>query len=54
MGDLWMILIHTRELNQVNPFDYLTEPAHHQRRDPANGRRPLPRCFLGSEDFFTG
>jgi len=25
MGDLYMSLIHTCELNGVNPFDYLTE-----------------------------
>ena len=25
MGDLFMSLIHTCELNKVNPFDYLTE-----------------------------
>jgi transposase len=24
-GDLFMSLIHTCELNQINPFDYLTE-----------------------------
>jgi hypothetical protein len=25
VGDLYMSLIHTCELNSVNPFDYLTE-----------------------------
>jgi len=25
VGDLYMSLIHTCELNDVNPFDYLTE-----------------------------
>jgi len=25
VGDLFMSLIHTCELNDVNPFDYLTE-----------------------------
>ena len=25
MGDLFMSLIHTCELNDVNPFNYLTE-----------------------------
>ena len=29
MGDLFMSLIHTCELNQVNPFDYLTELLRH-------------------------
>ena len=29
MGDLFMSLIHTCELNHVNPFDYLTELQRH-------------------------
>jgi transposase len=29
VGDLFMCLIHTCELNQVNPFDYLTELLRH-------------------------
>jgi transposase len=29
VGDLFMSLIHTCELNQVNPFDYLTEMLRH-------------------------
>ena len=29
MGDLFMSLIHTCELNKVNPFDYLTELLRH-------------------------
>ncbi|MGH9326806.1 MAG: IS66 family transposase [Terriglobia bacterium] len=29
MGDLFMSLIHTYELNDVNPFDYLTELQRH-------------------------
>ena len=29
MGDLFMSLIHTCELNRVNPFDYLTELQRH-------------------------
>ncbi|HEV2485428.1 MAG TPA: transposase [Terracidiphilus sp.] len=29
MGDLFMSLIHTCELNGVNPFDYLTELLRH-------------------------
>jgi transposase len=28
-GDLFMSLIHTCELNKVNPFDYLTELPRH-------------------------
>jgi transposase len=29
VGDLFMSLIHTSELNSVNPFDYLTELQRH-------------------------
>lgn len=29
VGDLFMSLIHTCELNSVNPFDYLTELLRH-------------------------
>jgi transposase len=29
MGDLFMSLIHTCELNDVNAFDYLTELLRH-------------------------
>jgi hypothetical protein len=29
MGDLFMSLIHTCELNGANPFDYLTELQRH-------------------------
>ena len=29
VGDLFMSLIHTCELNAVNPFDYLTELRRH-------------------------
>jgi transposase len=38
MGDLFMSLIHTCELNGVNPFDYLTELQRHAgevKRNPA-------------------
>jgi len=29
VGDLYMSLIHTCELNEVNPFEYLTELQRH-------------------------
>ena len=32
MGDLFMSLIHTCELNGANPFDYLIELQRHRRR----------------------
>ena len=39
VGDLFMSLIHTAELERVNPFDYLTELLRHPeevRREPAS------------------
>ena len=33
VGDLFMSLIHTREPNKVNPFDYLTELLRHPADD---------------------
>jgi hypothetical protein len=39
VGDLFMSLIHTCELNKVNPFDYLTELLRHPaelKRSPAD------------------
>jgi hypothetical protein len=38
VGDLYMSLIHTCELNQTNPFDYLTELQRHAKelkQDPS-------------------
>jgi hypothetical protein len=38
VGDLYMSLIHTCELNGANPFDYLTELQRHAEdlaRNPA-------------------
>ncbi len=36
VGDLFMSLIHTCELNKINPFDYLTELL----------RRPAESCVM--------
>jgi transposase len=55
MGDLFMSLIHTSELNGVNPFDYLTELQRHAgelKRNPAewmpwNYRQTLARVDSG-------
>jgi transposase len=55
MGDLFMSLIHTCELNGVNAFDYLTELQRHAgevKRDPAewmpwNFRQALARIDSG-------
>ena len=54
VGDLFMSLIHTCELNKVNPFDYLTELLRHPAEltvrpaewMPWNYRR-LPRYSRG-------
>jgi len=38
VGDLYMSLIHTCELNGVNPFDYMTELQRHAeevRKEPS-------------------
>ena len=51
-GDLFMSLIHTCELNGVNPFDYLTEllrhrggaEAHPSAWMPWNYRETVARC----------
>jgi len=45
IGDIHMSLIHTCELNQVNPFEYFTALQQHAaevRKDPA---RWLPWCY---------
>ena len=34
VGDLYMSLIHTCELNDANPFDYLTELQKHGTSKP--------------------
>lgn len=55
MGDLYMSLIHTCELNRVNPFEYLTELQRHSeevKRSPAewmpwNYREALGRFDSG-------
>ena len=55
MGDLFMSLIHTCELNGVNPFDYLTELQRHAeelKRNPSewmpwNYRETLARHARG-------
>ena len=39
MGDLFMSLIHTCELNGVNPFDYLTELQRHAEELKKTRRR---------------
>jgi transposase len=42
VGDLFMSLIHTCELNRANPFDYLTELLRHAEELKANPAEWLP------------
>jgi transposase len=42
VGDLFMSLIYTCQLNQVNPFDYLTKLQQHTDQLAANPERWLP------------
>jgi hypothetical protein len=42
MGDLFMSLIHTCELNGVNPFDYLTELQRHAEELKQNPSEWMP------------
>jgi transposase len=42
VGDLFMSLIHTCELNGANPFDYLTELLRHPAELAANPSRWMP------------
>jgi hypothetical protein len=57
VGDLFMSLIHTCELNDANPFDYLTELQKHAAelaRNPAawmpwNYRRTLPQAATSKD-----
>src|SRR5215475_831084 len=42
VGDLYMSLIHTCELNDVNPFDYLTELQRHAEELAANPANWMP------------
>jgi hypothetical protein len=42
MGDLYMSLIHTCELNGVNPFDYLTELQRHSEELKRNPSEWMP------------
>jgi transposase len=42
VGDLYMSLIHTCELNGANPFDYLTELERHAGEVAANPQTWMP------------
>ena len=42
VGDLFMSLIHTCELNHANPFDYLTELQRHAEKLKQNPAAWMP------------
>ena len=42
LGDMFMSLIHTCELNRANPFDYLSELLSHPAEVAAHPERFLP------------
>ena len=48
VGDLFMSLIHTCELNGVNPFDYLSELQKHARDLAANPADWMPWNYRGT------
>ena len=46
VGDLFMSLIHTCELNKVNPFDYLTELLRHPADVTAHPAEWMPWNYM--------
>jgi len=48
VGDLFMSLIHTCELNRVNPFDYLTELLRHRAEVAVRPAAWMPWNYQGS------
>lgn len=49
VGDLFMSLIHTAEINQINPFEYVTELLRNSKDVAANPAQWMPwnyRCAL--------
>ena len=45
VGDLFMSLIHTCDLNGVNSFDYLVELMRHAKQVAASPREWMPWCY---------
>jgi transposase len=48
VGDLFMSLIHTCELNKVNPFDYLTELLRHPAQLTVRPAEWMPWNYRGT------
>jgi transposase len=53
VGDLFMSLIHTCELNQVNPFDYLTELLRHPAELAVRPAEWMPWNYRGAAPAVT-
>jgi hypothetical protein len=49
VGDLFMSLIYTCELNQVNPFDYLTQLQRHADRLAVGPQLWMPWNYRDAE-----
>jgi transposase len=48
VGDLFMSVIHTCELNGANPFEYLTELLRHSAELPAGASEWMPWNYRGN------
>jgi hypothetical protein len=48
VGDLFMSLIYTCQLNQVNPFDYLTQLQRHSDQVAASAQLWMPWNYLAA------
>jgi hypothetical protein len=46
VGDLFMSLIYTRQLNEANPFDYLTQLQRHSDQVAASPEVWMPWNYL--------
>lgn len=53
MGDLFMSLIHTCELNGINPFDYLTKLLGHTEEVAAHPEHWMPWNDQQTGDHFA-
>jgi hypothetical protein len=54
VGDLYMSLIHTCQLNRVNPFDYLTALARHAEAAARHPERWMPWNYQESLNAGSG
>ncbi|MGH9631143.1 MAG: transposase domain-containing protein, partial [Bryobacteraceae bacterium] len=54
VGDLFMSLIHTCELNGANPFEYLTELQRHSLELAAKPSEWMPWNYRQRRQAFSG